>query len=62
MADVALVCGGGALGAAVVRAILAGGDQLVAAGLDLARFDNEFAGHAYADRVREDFMSVVAAA
>ena len=28
-------------------------------GLDVARFDNELAGHAHADRVREDFMSGV---
>jgi protein-disulfide isomerase len=28
-------------------------------GLDVARFDNELAGHANADRVREDFMSGV---
>ena len=28
-------------------------------GLDVARFDKELAGHAHADRVREDFMSGV---
>jgi protein-disulfide isomerase len=28
-------------------------------GLDVARFDNELATHAHADRVREDFMSGV---
>jgi protein-disulfide isomerase len=28
-------------------------------GLDVARFDNELAGHAHAGRVREDFMSGV---
>ena len=28
-------------------------------GLDLERFDDELAGHLYADRVREDFMSGV---
>lgn len=28
-------------------------------GLDVARFDNDLAGHAHADRVREDFMSGV---
>jgi protein-disulfide isomerase len=28
-------------------------------GLDVARFDNELADHAHADRVREDFMSGV---
>lgn len=28
-------------------------------GLDVTRFDEELAGHAYAERVREDFMSGV---
>ena len=30
-----------------------------ALGLDTERFDRELAGHVYADRVREDFMSGV---